>query len=162
VKGHNLRLASEPTEEELKKAIGDPEQYQEIVFCGYGEPMLRLDLIKSLAAWIKQHKGRVRINTNGHGNLIHGRNILPELQGLIDSISISLDAHDEETYDVICKPVFKNAFHGIIEFIKEARKFIPDVQITVVELNGVDMEKCREIAGDLGVELRLRKLDVVG
>ena len=162
VKGHNLRLAGEPTEEELKKAIGDPEQYQEIVFCGYGEPMLRLDLIKSLAAWIKQHKGRVRINTNGHGNLIHGRNILPELQGLIDSISISLDAHDEETYNTICKPAFKNAFQGIIEFIKEARKFIPDVQITVVELNGVDMEKCRKIAGELGVELRLRKLDVVG
>ena len=162
VKGHNLRLAAEPTEEELKKAIGDPEQYQEIVFCGYGEPMLRLDLIKSLAAWIKQHKGRVRINTNGHGNLIHGRNILPELQGLIDSISISLDAHDEETYNTICKPAFKNAFQGIIEFIKEARKFIPDVQITVVELNGIDMEKCRKIAGELGVELRLRKLDVVG
>ena len=162
VKGHNLRLAGEPTEEELKKAIGDPEQYQEIVFCGYGEPMLRLDLIKSLAAWIKQHKGRVRINTNGHGNLIHGRNILPELQGLIDSISISLDAHDEETYNTICKPAFKNAFQGIIEFIKDARKFVPDVQITVVELNGVDMEKCRKIAGELGVELRLRKLDVVG
>jgi len=124
--------------------------------------MLRLDLIKSLAAWIKQHKGRVRINTNGHGNLIHGRNILPELQGLIDSISISLDAHDEETYNTICKPAFRNAFQGIIEFIKEAKKFIPDVQITVVELNGVDIEKCRKIAGELGVELRLRKLDVVG
>jgi TatD DNase family protein len=162
VKGHNLRLTVEPTEEELKKAIGDPEQYQEIVFCGYGEPMLRLDLIKSLAAWIKQHKGRVRINTNGHGNLIHGRNILPELQGLIDIISISLDAHDEETYNRICKPAFRNAFQGIIEFIKEAKKFIPDVQITVVELNGVDIEKCRKIAGELGVELRLRKLDVVG
>jgi TatD DNase family protein len=162
VKGHNLRLAGEPTEEELKKAIGDPAQYQEIVFCGYGEPMLRLDLIRNLAAWIKQHKGRVRINTNGHANLIHGRNILPELQGLIDSISISLDAHDEETYNTICKPAFKNAFQGIIEFIKQAKKFIPDVQITVVELNGVDIEKCRKIAGELGVELRLRKLDVVG
>jgi len=162
VKGHNLRLAGEPTEEELKKAIGNPEQYQEIVFCGYGEPMLRLELIKNLAAWIKQHNGRVRINTNGHGNLIHGRNILPELEGLIDSVSISLDAHDEETYNTICKPAFRNAFQGIIEFIKEARKFIPDVQITVVELDGVDMEKCRKIAGELGVELRLRKLDVVG
>jgi TatD DNase family protein len=162
VKGHNLRLTGEPTEEELKKAIGDPEQYQEIVFCGYGEPMLRFDLIKNLAAWVKQHKGRVRINTNGHGNLIHGRNILPELQGLIDSISISLDAHDEETYNTICKPAFRNAFQGIIEFIKEAKKFIPDVQITVVELNVVDIDKCRKIAGELGVELRLRKLDVVG
>lgn len=162
VKGHNLRLAGEPTEEELKKAIGDPGQYQEIVFCGYGEPMLRLELIKNLAAWIKQHNGRVRINTNGHGNLIHGRNILPELQGLIDSVSISLDAHDEETYNAICKPAFKNAFQGIIKFVKEARKFIPDVQITVVELDGVDIGKCRKIAGELGVELRLRKLDAVG
>ena len=162
VKGHNLRLSEEPDEEELKDAIGDPSQYKEVVFCGYGEPLLRLDLVKNVAAWIKQHNGRVRINTNGHGNLIHGRNILPELKGIVDSISISLDAHDEETYNRICRPAFKNAFRGVIEFIREAKKYIPDVQITVVTLEGVDIEKCRKIAEDLGVGFRVRKLDVVG
>jgi len=162
VKGHNLRLSDEPTEEDMKNAIGDPSQYKEIVFCGYGEPLLRLDLVKSVATWIKQNQGKVRINTNGHGNLIHGRNVLPELKGLIDSMSISLDAHDEETYDRICRPAFKNAFNGIINFIREAKKYIPHVQITVVTLEGVDIEKCRKIAGDLGVGFRVRKLDVVG
>jgi len=162
VKGHNLRLSEEPTEEELKDAIGDPSQYREVVFCGYGEPLLRIDLVKSVAAWIKQNKGRVRINTNGHGNLIHGRNILPELKGIVDSISISLDAHDEETYNKICRPSFKNAFREILSFIKEAGKYIPEVKITVVTLEGVDVEKCRKIAEDLGVGFRVRKLDIVG
>lgn len=162
VKGHNLRLSYEPTEEELKNAIGDPTQYKEVVFCGYGEPLLRLDLVKNVAAWIKQNNGKVRINTNGHGNLIHGRNILPELQGLVDSISISLDAHDEETYNKICIPAYTNAFEGIIHFIREAKKYIPQVQITAVNLEGVDIEKCREIAEDSGVGFRVRKLDIVG
>ena len=162
VKGHNLRLAEEPAEEELMHAIGDPSQYKEIVFCGYGEPLLRLDLVKSVAAWIKQNKGRVRVNTNGHGNLIYGRNILPELKDIVDSISISLDAHDEETYNRICRPSLKNAFRGVIEFIKEAVKFIPRVEVTVVTLPGIDIEKCRKIAEDLGVEFRVRDLDVVG
>lgn len=162
VKGHNLRLTEEPTEEELKHAIGDPSQYREVVFCGYGEPLLRLDLVKSVATWIKQNKGRVRINTNGHGNLIHGRNILPELKGIVDSISISIDAHDEETYNRMCRPSFKNAFQGVIDFIKEAEKFIPQVQVTVVTLPEIDIEKCRKIAEDLGVGFRVREIDVVG
>ena len=124
VKGHNLRLEHEPAEEELKNAIGDPTKYNEIVFCGYGEPLLRLDVVKSVASWVKGKGGKVRINTNGHGNLIHKRNILPELQGLVDSISISLDAQDEETYNRICRPAFKNAFNEVVNFIKEAKKYI--------------------------------------
>jgi len=162
VKGHKLRLTDEPAEEELKNAIGDPSQYKEIVFCGYGEPLLKLELVKSLSQWIKEKGGRVRINTNGHGNLIHRRNILPELKGIADSISVSLDAHDEETYNKICAPAFKNAFHEVISFIREAKKYIPDVQATVVEMKGVDVEKCKKITDDLGVKLRIRELDVVG
>lgn len=162
VKGHNLRISLEPTEEELKNAIGDPARYREIVFCGYGEPFLRFDLVKSLSQWVKQNRGMVRINTNGHGNLIHEKNILPELKGLVDSISISLDAHDEETYNKVCRPIYKNAFKGVIEFIRESKKYIPHVEATVVELEGVDIKKCREITDGLGVRLRVRKLHQVG
>ncbi len=162
VKGYNLRLSHEPSEEELKKAIGDPSHYKEIVFCGYGEPTLRLDLVKNIAAWIKEKGGNVRLNTNGQGNLIYGRNILPELGGIVDKISISLDAQDEETYNRICNPVHKNAFPGILDFIKEAKKYIPEVNVTVVTAEGVDIEKCGEIAEALGVGFRVRKLDVVG
>ncbi|MDA8240673.1 MAG: YchF/TatD family DNA exonuclease [Nitrospiraceae bacterium] len=162
VKGHRLRLSHEPTEEEITRSIGDPSLYNEVVFCGYGEPLQRLDTVKHVARWIKERGGRVRINTNGHANLIHKRDILPELKGIVDSISVSLDAQDEATYNRLCKPAFKNAHAEIIWFIRQAKEFIPDVQATVVELEGVDIEKCREIAAQLGVKLRIRKLDVVG
>jgi TatD DNase family protein len=162
VKGHNLRLREEPTTDELKAAIGDPGAYGEVVFCGYGEPLLRLDTVKEVSAWIKQKGGSVRINTNGHGNLIHKRNILPELKGIVDSISVSLDAHDEETYERICKPAFMNAFNEVVAFIKEAKNHIPDVQVTVVAMKDVDVEKCRKMAGELSAGFRVRKLDVVG
>lgn len=162
VKGHNLRLSKEPSEEELKAAIGDPKKYREVVFCGYGEPLIRLDTVKNISRWIKEKGGRVRINTNGHGNLIHRRNILSELKGIVDSISVSLDVHDEGTYNKICAPAFKNAFKEVLSFIREAKEYIPDVQITVIDMEGVDLEKCRHIAQELGVKLRVRKLGIVG
>ena len=162
VKGHNLRLSREPSEDELKEAIGYPAQYKEIVFCGYGEPTLRLDLLKNVASWVKRNNGRVRINTNGLGSLIHQRNILPELKGLVDSISVSLDAQDEDTYDRICRPSYKNAFPEVLKFIREAPKYVPEVNVTVVTAEGVDVEKCRKLAEDMGVGFRIRELDAVG
>lgn len=162
VKGHNLRLEREPSAKELVDAIGDPKQYKEIVFCGYGEPFLRLDLIKEVGKWIKEQGGKVRINTNGQGNLIHGRKILPELEGLIDSISISLNAQDKETYNKICNPQYPDAYKSVIEFIKDAKKYIPYVQVTVVDVKEVDIKKCEEIANSLGVRFKVRHLDQVG
>ncbi len=162
VKGHNLRLEKEPTKEEIIQSIGTPDKYREIVFCGIGEPLMRLDAVKEVSKWIKQKHGRVRINTNGHGNLINKRNILPELKGLIDSVSISLDADSEEKYQDLCKPAFKNAFESILSFIKEAKKYIPEVMVTVVDIPEIDLDKCRAIAEELGVELRVREFNVVG
>ncbi len=162
VKGHNMRLTGEPSEVELIGAIGDPSIYKEVVFCGYGEPLLRFDIVRNIAQWIKEKGGRVRINTNGHGNVINKRNILPELKGIVDSMSISLDAQDEETYNRICSPAFNNTYQEVLTFIKEAKRYIPDVTATVVNMDGVDIRKCRQITEDLGVKLRVRELDVVG
>ncbi|MEW6713957.1 MAG: YchF/TatD family DNA exonuclease [Nitrospirota bacterium] len=162
VKGHNLKLDNEPSAEELVKAIGEPDRYKEIVFCGLGEPMLRLDVVKEISAWVKQKGGKVRINTNGHGNLIHKRNIIPELSGIVDSLSISLDAEDAVKYEQVCKPAFTDAFNGIISFIKEAKKIIPEVTVTVVAIPEIDIDKCRAIAEELGVELRVREFNAVG
>ncbi len=162
VKGHNLRLMKEPTSEELIAQIGDPTRFKEIVFCGYGEPTLRLDVIKEVSQWIKQRGGKVRINTNGHGNLINKRNILPELQGLVDSLSISLNAQDEETYNRLCRPLIKGAYQGVIDFIREAKRYIPHVVATVVEMEGVDIDACKRLAESLGVSLKIRRLDAVG
>ncbi|MDA8082787.1 MAG: YchF/TatD family DNA exonuclease [Nitrospiraceae bacterium] len=162
VKGHNLRLDHDPSEDEIREAIGDPSLYREVVFCGYGEPLSRPDTVRNISAWIKAHNGRVRINTNGQANLIHKRKVLDELAGLVDSISISLDAQDEETYARICRPAYPNAYQEVIRFIREAKEAIPDVRVTVVAMEGVDLEKCRAIAEELGVRFTVRTLDVVG
>jgi len=162
VKGHRLRLSHEPSEEELKKEIGDPARYKEVVFCGYGEPLQRIEAVKNVAQWVKSRHGRVRINTNGHANLIHGRNIIPELKGIVDSISISLDAQDKDTYNRICSPAYPEAFDAVVAFIRDVKESVPDVQITVVNIPGVDIAQCREMAEKLGVRFRIRELDVVG
>jgi TatD DNase family protein len=162
VKGHRLRLSHEPSVEELKKEIGDPSQFREIVFCGYGEPLQRLEVVKQIARWVKEQGGRVRINTNGHANLIHRRNIIPELKGLVDSVSISLDAQDAETYNRICKPYFPDAYEEVIRFTRMVKDAVPEVQVTIVNLPEVDLIKCEEIAKELGVRFRGRELDVVG
>ncbi|MDA8327007.1 MAG: YchF/TatD family DNA exonuclease [Nitrospiraceae bacterium] len=163
VKGHKLRLTREPDAGELISEIGEPGAYKEIVFCGYGEPLMRLDVVKEVAAWVKAGGGKVRINTNGHGSLINGRNILPELKGLVDGLSISLDAQDEKTYAGLCKPVFPGAFAALLDFIRESVKYVPEVRVTVVRTDGVDVEACRSLALSLGVkDFRVRELDAVG
>ncbi|HEW80733.1 MAG TPA: radical SAM protein, partial [Nitrospirae bacterium] len=144
------------------KAIKDPKDYKEVVFCGIGEPLMRLDVVKKVSKWIKEQGGKVRVNTNGHGNMIHGRDILPELSGIVDSFSISLDAENKKKYNKACKPEFKDAFEGVIAFIKEAKKTVSEVQVTVVNIPLVDVEKCRELASELGVRLSIRNFNEVG
>lgn len=161
VKGHNLRLENEPTVQEVIAAIGDPSQYDEVVFCGYGEPLIRLDLVKQVAGWVKDHGGWVRVNTNGHANHIHKRNVLPELDGLVDEYSVSLDAQDSETYERLCSPTFEGAYEVVVKFIREAARNTV-VKATVVSADGVDIDRCQEIAEELGATLRVRKLDIVG
>lgn len=164
VKGHNLRLDHEPSFEEVIAAVGDPTRYDEVVFCGLGEPLLRLDLLKQIARWLKDKGARVRLNTNGQGNLIWNRNILPELVGLVDEISVSLNAPTAEIYDQICPSRFgPGTFERVKEFVKEGRKLIPSVSVTVVTLPGIGISACREVAEkELGVPLRVRAYNVVG
>ncbi|MDI6784132.1 MAG: YchF/TatD family DNA exonuclease [bacterium] len=163
VMGHNLRLDKEPTVEEIIAAIGDPKRYQEIVFCGYGEPTLRLEVIKSVAKWLKEQGVTVRLDTNGHGNMINKRNIIPELVGLIDSVSVSLDAENAEQYNRICRPESgETSFQAVIEFIQECKKYLPEVGITVVGVPELNEQNCRNIADELGVKFRFRVYNEVG
>ncbi len=163
VKGHNLRLDEEPTAEELIAQIGDPGRYAEIVFCGYGEPLLRLDVVKAVAVEVKRRGGKVRIDTNGHANLIHKRNVLPELAGLVDAVSVSLNAQNAELYEKISQPKFGiETYESVKDFIREAKKYIPDVTATVVSLPEVDTDACRRIAEELGATFRVREYNVVG
>lgn len=163
IKGHNLRLEREPNLQEVTGAIGDPSRYREVVFCGYGEPLLRLDLVKQAAGWLKERKARVRINTNGQGSLIAGRNIVPELKGLVDEVSISLNTHDQPSYDRICPSRFgSTAYQAVKDFAVECLKAGIKTTVTVMDMPGVDVEMAKQTARELGINIRIRHYDVVG
>ena len=163
VKGHYLMLDHEPGFAEVMTAVGEHKGYDEVVFCGYGEPLLRLDMVKEVAAELKKSGVTTRINTDGQANLVYGRNILPELEGLIDCISVSLNAADGETYTRMCNSPFGGkAFDGICRFLKEAKKHIPRVVASAVTVPGLDIATVRQLAESLGVEFREREFAEVG
>jgi len=164
VKGHLLKLPGEPTAAETLAEVGDPSTFDEIVFCGFGEPLLRLDVVKEIAAELKARGARVRVNTDGLGNLVHGRNILPELAGLVDALSVSLNAPDAQTYARICPNRYGAAsFAALLDFLREAPKHIPSVTATAVALPGLDHEAVRRLAESIpGVTFRLRPYDDLG
>lgn len=164
VVGANLFLDSEKLDvEEVKRQLDaiEPEKYQEIVFCGYGEPILKLEELKETAKYIKTKYPhlKTRINTNGHGNLIYKRNIVPELKGLIDSVSISFNGENKDIYDNISLPKIENAYEGMKEFIKECVK--EGIQTTATIVTGyknykVDLDSCKKQIEELGANFRER------
>jgi TatD DNase family protein len=164
VKGHRLKLAGEPSESQVMAAL-EPvhRRYREIVFCGYGEPTLRLVLLKSVAAEMKKRGMTVRVNTDGLANLVHGRDVTAELGGLVDVYSVSLNAPDAATYSRICpSPRGAAAYDAVKAFILAAR-FHARVVATAVELPGLDIEAVRRVAAvELGVEFRARPYNVMG
>jgi TatD DNase family protein len=164
VKGHELQLDHDPSVEEVKRAIGDPTRYAEIVFCGYGEPLLRLDLIKEISRWLKDRGVKVRINSDGQANLVHGRNILPELEGLVDAISISLNAPSQEDYQRLCQSKYgaEKSYQAVKDFIAQAGQYIPEVIATAVTYPGIDIVACEKVAAELGVPFRAREYNEVG
>ncbi|HBT20596.1 MAG TPA: radical SAM protein [Peptococcaceae bacterium] len=158
VAGYNLWLKKEPAVEEIIGEIGDPSLYREVVFCGYGEPLIRLDAVKEVSKWLKDKEAWVRVNTNGLANLYHNRNILPELCGIVDAVSISLNAENARKYYKICRPQFgPESYNHLLEFINESKKYIPKVKVTVVDIPQIDVEKCRRIAETMGVDFEVRE-----
>jgi len=164
VKGHDLHLEREPTAGEILAAAGDVTGYEEVVFCGFGEPLLRWEVVREVALGLKAQGARVRINTNGQARLFLGRDILPEMSGVIDALSVSLNAPDAARYAKICRPdAGEAAYPAVREFIREARKFVPSVTASVVALPGVDIDACRRIAEEeLGASFRVRPFNEVG
>ncbi len=164
VKGYYLKLEDEPSVEEIFLAMGQPEQYEEIVFCGYGEPTKRLEVLKIIAKRMKEiGVKRVRLNTDGLANVLYGRNVLPELEGLIDAVSVSLNAPDAAAHERICPSKFgEESFAAVLDFVREAKKYIPEVVVSVVALPGLDLEACRRRAEELDVPLRVREYMNVG
>ncbi|MEI7816105.1 MAG: TatD family hydrolase [Desulfuromonadales bacterium] len=163
VKGHNLLLDGEPSFEEIMAAVGQPEKIDEVVFCGYGEPLLRFELVKRVAGELKRRGYLIRINTDGQANHVHGRDILPELAGLVDSISISLNAHNASTYSQLCNTPFgETGFNSVCDFIRKASAHIPQVIASAVTVPGANIDACRTLAESLGAEFRVREYSEVG
>ncbi len=167
VKGYDLSLTRDPEIAEVMKAIDEHKGvYKEICFCGLGEPLMRFSFVLDVAKALKTKDPSVklRIDTNGQGNLINKRNVVPELKGLIDKICVSLNAHDAATYHAIVKPHFNGDVYAAIKaFIIEAKKYIPEVEVTCLNYPGVDIAAVKRIAAEeLGVAFRLRYYDEVG
>jgi len=166
IKGHNLTLKRDPSADDIIGAVGQRRErsYKEVVFCGLGEPFLRLDVIKQVARLLKERGCKVRVNTNGQANLIHGRNVVPELAGLVDSVSVSLNSSTAEKYFDLCRPKFGPwTFSSILEFIRECKKHIPEVSVTALDIDPDELEACSKLAREeLGVGFRERHYNEVG
>lgn len=157
VGGFNLWLKREPSVDEVLHAVGDPSGFNEIVFCGYGEPTYRLDTLTAVARALRPFRIPLRVNTNGHAELIAGRDVWPDLKGLVDTFSVSLNAPTAPEYVQLCRPrAGAAAFHATIEFIRKARLFVPNVVASTVDYSGVNVEGCRRLAESLGVTFRVR------
>ena len=157
----SLWLKREPTVEEVEKMLKDWDLscYDELVFCGYGEPMERLDDLLEIAGYIKKNTNlTVRINTNGLSDLINGKETAPRLEGLIDAVSVSLNQSDAEKYNDLCHPEFgMDAYPAMLKFTEDVKKYVPRVAMSVVGVIPTsDIEKCRKITEKLEVPFRVR------
>lgn len=157
--GYSLWLKNgEPSAEQVKKAIGNPAEYDEIVFCGYGEPTYRLSVMLEICEYVHARGGKTRLNTNGHGSIINGRNIAPELAKMIDGVNISLNAPDLESYNDVCRPLVDGAFEGMLQFARDCKAAGVNCWFSVVDCIGeAQLEKCRKIANGVGIPLRVRE-----
>lgn len=163
--GDSLWLEREPSANEVKAEFDkyDMSLYNEVVFCGYGEPTERIDVLLEIAKYVKEKYNKpVRVNTNGQGNLINNRDIVPELKGLVDTISISLNTPDEDRYHELVRSKFGNkAFGAMLDFAREATKYVPNVVLSTVDttITKEEENRCRKICEELGVTYRIRAFE---
>lgn len=161
---HNLWLPQEPSREDALADIlqWDLSQFSELVFCGYGEPTYRIDDILWICDQLRDTTPNlppIRLNTNGHGSLINKRDIAPELSGRLDRVSVSLNASNPTQYCAETRPKAGIlAWEAMLDFVREAAKYVPEVVLTVVdyEKSSEELDACNQLASDLGVPLRIR------
>lgn len=159
LRGYNLGMerSEEPSADVFIKEIGDPKKYSEIVFCGYGEPTIRWDVVKDISKYVKVNGGKTRLNTNGHANVINKKDITSEMKGIIDVVSISLNTFDPKQYSELVG-VETSYFDEMIDFAKKAKPYVEKVVMTIVSIDEVDIERARKITEEeIGAEFRVRE-----
>ena len=160
-----LWLEKEPTVDEVIADFANfnMDDYDEVVFCGFGEPTERIDVLLEVAAYVKKTYNKpTRINTTGLGNLVNGRDITPELKGLIDTVSISLNTPNKERYYELTRSKFGiGSFDAMIDFAKEAVKYVSHVVMTTVATTITKEEEaeCQRICDNIGVKYRIRPFE---
>lgn len=154
----DLWLSREPSAEEVIDRIKTFGDYNELVFCGYGEPTYKTDVMIEVAAYAHKAGKKTRLNTNGQGNLINGYDIVPKLKGAIDVMSISLNAPDAAAYDRICHSEFgEKGFDAMLAFATECVMSGIETVLSVVDTDGADIEACRRVAESVGARLKVRE-----
>ena len=153
--------------EQLVEKLDTTIKPLEVIFCGYGEPMLKLDVLKEVAEYIKKNypKTKIRVNTNGHANYVYKRNVVPQLKGLVDEFSVSLNGSTKEEYDKYSQPKFEEAYNEMKNFIKACADENISVVASVVDgYKGehLNLKKCEQIASNLGAKFRVREWIVNG
>jgi TatD family-associated radical SAM protein len=160
----NLKLTAEPSTADIVKqttSLLPKKQWEEVVFCGFGEPLTRLDTVLDVTEQLKTTgTPPIRIVTNGQAYLINkDRNVINELKEAgVDKLSVSLNAHNKETYDSVCKPKLENAFDFVLEFISKASDLI-NTEITAVTIPEVNISEVEALARKLRVKLRVRQYE---
>ena len=161
----NLWLEAEPTLQDVMadlSSYNSLNRFDEIVFCGYGEPTCRLyDMLEICRRLREVTATPIRVNTNGHASLILKENTPPLFQGLVDCVSISLNAADSDTYMRLCRPHFgEEAFAGVLKFAREVVHYVPKVILTAVRgtVPDEDLDRCAVIAREIGAGFRVRDL----
>lgn len=157
----NLWLSKEPKAHEVIAAVARfaPSSYRDVVFCGYGEPTYALDVMREVADYVHGIGKKTRLNTNGLGNVIQGKDIVPQLKGKIDTVSVSLNECSAEKYDAVCRPNFDGAYDALKIFVRDCVAAGIDTVVSVVDVIGAeDIEICRKTAAELGAKFRVRKM----
>lgn len=163
--GHSLWLKEEPTVEDVIKEFQkyDLDDFHEVVFCGFGEPLERVEDVIQIAGILKHFRRDlpIRVNTNGLACLIHQRDVTPEFKGRIDTVSISLNAPDAKEYDALTRSRFGiESFQAMLDFAASCLEYVPFVVMSVVDIIGEEkIKKCQAICDDLGVTLRVRPFE---
>ena len=158
-----LWLEYEPTAEEVCAALAARHlpDYSEIVFCGYGEPTCALEVLLAVCRYLRGVcKHPLRLNTNGLGDLVNGRAVAPLFTGLLDTVSVSLNASDAEKYMALCRPRYADAFEAMLQFAADCRAYVPEVLLSVVDvLPTEELAACQRLADERGLTLRVRRFE---
>lgn len=154
-----LWLEHEPTAEEVINSFENLDAAEEVVFCGYGEPMYRLGVMLEVAEYVKGKGKPTRVNTNGQAALILGDGVPEKLCGKLDTVNVSLNATTAKGYQELCHSEFgEKAFYAMLDFAKECKKYVPKVVFSIVDVVGEEeIARARDIAAAVGVDLRVRR-----